>query len=122
MRLTIAALAITLSLSVTAFAHGNEQHVMGKVTQISSNSITVETTEKKSVTFEVSDQTSFQKSGSAATLKDLKIGDKVVIHAAKQGEKLVAHEVRFGATKKPHPITHTNRSQPSTPGYLTNLI
>jgi len=30
-------------------------------------------------------------------LSDLKVGDRVVIHAKKNGEKLEAHTVRFGA-------------------------
>jgi hypothetical protein len=82
-----------------ALAHGNEKHVMGKVTSISDSSITVETTTKKSVAVEVSDKTKFDKSGSPATLKDLKVGDKVVIHADVSGTKLVANEVHFGAMK-----------------------
>jgi hypothetical protein len=82
-----------------ALAHGNEKHVMGKVTGISDSSITVETTAKKSVTVEVSDKTKFEKSGAAAALKDLKVGDKVVIHARVSGNKLVANEINFGAMK-----------------------
>ena len=35
-----------------------------------------------------------------ATLKDLKVGEKVVIHAGAAGDKLVANEVQFGAKKK----------------------
>jgi len=81
------------------FAHGKERHVMGKVTDVSDNSITLETTSKQSVTVEVNDQTKFERSGAAATLKDLKVGDKVVIHADPSGNKLIAHEVRFGMTK-----------------------
>jgi len=96
----IAAAAILLfALSVMVLAHGNEKHVMGKVTSISDKSITVETTSKQSVTIELSEQTKFEKSGSPATLNDLKVGDKVVIHADASGSKLVAHEVRFGTMK-----------------------
>jgi hypothetical protein len=47
----------------------------------------------------VSDKTKFEKSGAAATLKDLKVGDKVVIHAGVSDTKLVANEVHFGAMK-----------------------
>jgi arginine utilization protein RocB len=83
-----------------ALAHGKEKHVMGTVTNISENSITVETTEKKSVNVDVSNKTKFEKSGSPANLKDLKVGDKVVIHADVSGEKLVANEVRFGTKVK----------------------
>jgi len=73
---------------------------MGTVTSISVNSITVETTSKKTVTVSLSAATNFQKSGSPAALKDLKVGDKVVIHATGPEEKLVATEVRFGTMSK----------------------
>jgi hypothetical protein len=99
MKRIVAVVTLLFALSLMALAHGNEKHVMGKVTGISDSSITVETTAKKSVTVEVSDKTKFEKSGAAATLKDLKIGDKVVIHADVSGGKLVANEVRFGAMK-----------------------
>ena len=99
MKRTVAVFALALALSAIAFAHGNEKHVMGTVTSISDSSITVETTAKNSVTVEVSDKTKFEKSGVAATLKDLKVDDKVVIHAGVSGGKLVANEVHFGAMK-----------------------
>lgn len=48
---------------------------------------------------DVNDKTKFAKSGAAATLKGLKVGDKVVVHAGVSGDKLVANEVRSGAMK-----------------------
>jgi hypothetical protein len=102
MKRTIAALvAILFAFSLMALAHGKEKHVMGTVTSVSKNSIVVETTAKKSVTVEVTDKTKFEKSGSPATLKNLKVGDKVVIHADVSGDKLFATEVHFGAKAKP---------------------
>jgi ribosome maturation factor RimP len=69
MKRAVTVIALLLAFSVMALAHGNEKHVMGKVSSISENSITVETASKQSVTVEVSDKTKFEKSGSAATLK-----------------------------------------------------
>ena len=100
MKRAVAVVAFLLTLSLMALAHGNEKHVMGKVTSISENSITVETASKQSVTVEVSDKTKFEKSGAAATLKDLKVGDRVVIHASPSGDKLMANDVRFGVKGK----------------------
>ena len=37
-------------------------------------------------------------------MEDLKVGDKVVIHADASGDKLVANEVHFGAVKKMQPM------------------
>lgn len=73
---------------------------MGTVTSISDTSITVETTSKKTVTVTLRIATKFQKSGSPAALKDLKVGDRVVIHATGPEDKLVASEVRFGTMSK----------------------
>lgn len=99
MKRTVAVAALLFALSVTVLAHGKEKHVMGKVTSTADSSITVETASKQSVTVEVNDKTKFEKSGSPATLKDLKVGDKVVIHADVSGDKLVANEVHFGTMK-----------------------
>lgn len=63
MRRAIRTLAMALLFSAFAWAHGNDQHVMGKVTKISDNSITVQTSAKQTVRVVVSDQTKFEKSG-----------------------------------------------------------
>ena len=57
MNRAIAVVTWYFALSVLALAHGNEKHLMGKVTSISDNSITVETTSKQSVTVELAEQT-----------------------------------------------------------------
>ena len=101
MRRATAVMTLMFTLTLMAFAHGKEKHVMGTVTSVSENSIVVETTANKSVAVEVKDKTKFEKSGSPATLKNLKVGDKVVIHADVSGDKLVATEVHFGAKAKP---------------------
>jgi hypothetical protein len=44
--------------------------------------------------------TKFVKSGVPASITDLNVGDRVVIHAGKMDDKLMAHEVRFGPTEK----------------------
>jgi len=84
----------------TALAHGNEQHIMGKVIAMTDSSITVQTKAKDSVTVYSMAETKFEKSGTAASMKDLKVGDRVVIHARKMGDKLMANEVQFGVVAK----------------------
>ena len=91
--------AISISLlyfATFAFAHGNEQHVMGTVTEVTDNSITVETKDHHKVTVSVVAETKFARGTSEATLKDVKVGDRVVIHAVKQEQQLQAHTVRIG--------------------------
>jgi preprotein translocase subunit YajC len=99
MKRIVAVVTLLFALSLMAIAHGNEKHVTGTVTSISDSSITVETTAKQSVTVGLNDKTKFEKSGSPATSRDLKVGDKVVIHAGVSGTKLVANEVHFGTQK-----------------------
>jgi len=82
-----------------AFAHGNEQHIMGTVKNISKISITVQTTNNETQEVAITDTTTFENAGAPAKVNDLKVGDRVVIHAVKEGNKLVAHTVRFGARK-----------------------
>ena len=91
----LAVLAV-VSLATVAFAHGTDKHVLGTVTKITDTEITVETQTKEMQVVKIAPDTSFVKSGASATLKDLKVGDRVVIHAKPVGNDLVAHEVRFG--------------------------
>ena len=92
----IIALLAIISLATVAFAHGTDKHVLGTVTKITDTDITVETQAKEVQIVKIAPDTSFVKSGAIATLKDLKVGDRVVIHAKPVGSDLIAHEVRFG--------------------------
>jgi hypothetical protein len=85
-------------LAPATFAHGTEKHVLGTVTKITDTEITVETQDKQLTVVKIAPETSFVKSGATANLKDLKVGDRVVIHAKPVGSELIAHEVRFGKT------------------------
>ena len=97
-------LLASIFLAGVAYAHGDEQHVMGTVTKITETTITVEVApkqgeiQKTSVTVNVVSSTKFEKMDAAATIKDLKVGDRVVVHAAKKGEQLEAHTVKIGMT------------------------
>ncbi|PYU25085.1 MAG: hypothetical protein DMG30_06625 [Acidobacteria bacterium] len=85
-------------ITAAAFAHGDEQHVIGTVATVTKDSITVKTTANTLVTVAVVPQTTFSKNKSAAKLSDLNVGDRVVIHAKEPTEgKLVADTVQFSA-------------------------
>ena len=81
--------------SVLLHAHGGMIHVMGTVTGITDNSVTVETTDKKSVEVQFVDTTTFLNGSKPANRTDVKVGDRVVIHAVKVKDSLQAHEVHF---------------------------
>jgi uncharacterized protein DUF5666 len=96
MKRKILLVAMVVLAAGAAFAHGNEQHVRGEVTAITDSSITVQTKAKDPVTVYTMAETKYEKSGTAASMKDLKVGDRVIIHAEKMGDKLMANEVHFG--------------------------
>ncbi len=96
-------LFLIMALTLTAFAHGGGEHIKGKVTAIGENSITIETPAKEAKTVGFDATTKFEKSGVAATVKDLKVGDRVVIDIHEMGDMLHAAVVRFGAPQKVAP-------------------
>jgi Cu/Ag efflux protein CusF len=98
--------AITLCLSLVLFAaaamaHGGEEHLMGTVTRVTDKSITIEDKDKKATEVSITADTKCVKGDAAATLKDVKPGDRIVIHAKKSGGKLVATMVRIGVAGAP---------------------
>ena len=91
-----AALAASLSLGLLV-AHNGEEHVTGTVAKISENSVTVNTTQGKTVEVALEAKTAFTKASQPLAKSDLKVGDRVVIHAAGEHDKLIAHTVQVGA-------------------------
>lgn len=89
---------ITLALLPTiAAAHGGEEHVIGTVTSISDTSVSVKTTAGKTVEVGFDAKTTFARAKQLIQKSDIKVGDRVVIHAMEMNEKLVAHTVEIGA-------------------------
>lgn len=103
MKRMLAVLFLTFALAGVLVAHEGMQHLLGIVKAITENSITVETAGKESklVAVSITPQTKFEKDGGPASLKDLKVGERVVVHAKENKEKkLEAAVVIFG---KPAP-------------------
>ena len=96
-RRSFIAVLLLVSCAALLHAHGGMIHVMGTVTAVTDNSVTVETTDKKTVEIEFTDTTTFMNGSKPGNRKELKVGDRVVIHAAKVKESLQAHEVRFSS-------------------------
>jgi len=107
----ILALFAIVSIATVAFAHGTDKHVLGTVTKITDTEITVETQTKDVQVVKIAPDTSFVKSGASASLKDLKVGDRIVIHAKPVGNDLIAHEVRFGKQAPAAPGSSTAKPQ-----------
>jgi hypothetical protein len=96
MKWLILLVAIVTLAAGPAFAHGNEQHVIGTVSKVTESTITVTTTDGKSVEVALTPQTTFTKQDKTVSVKEIKAGARVVIHAKKNGEKLEATSVQLG--------------------------
>jgi hypothetical protein len=99
-KIRIVTVCTVLIFSTLVFAHGNEQHVMGTVVNIEAGSISVKTTAGDVKTVMVIAETKFVKGSSPVTQQDLKVGDRVVIHAKPEGSMLHATEVKIGPDVK----------------------
>lgn len=94
------AVVLTLAMSASiAYAHGGMIHVMGTVSAKTDSSITVTTKDGKTQNVVLTGETKFARMDTAITLKDVRLGDHVVIHATKKGNQLIAVEVKVGAAK-----------------------
>jgi hypothetical protein len=93
------AVAALMAGSVAAFAHNGVEHVMGTVSTVTSNSIMVETVTHTTVTVMVDPSTTFSHRDMKASLKDLKVGERVVINAREGADKkLQGISVKWGPT------------------------
>ena len=82
MKRQLSILIAILVVTSVAFAHGSEQHIMGTVTAVTKSAISVETIDHQKVTVSVIGETKFVDGTSSATVKDVKVGERVVIHDA----------------------------------------
>jgi hypothetical protein len=98
LKIQIALLAVlSLALLPTiAAAHGGEEHVIGTVTKVSDTSVTVKTTTGKAVEVGFDAKTTYTRAKQPIQKADIKVGDRIVIHAVEVNEKLVAHTVEIG--------------------------
>src|SRR5258708_37452149 len=101
-RSVIALLALMLGPAI-AFAHNGIEHVMGTVTAVTDTSVTVDTTKHTSVTVLLDASTTFSNNDAPASLKSLKVGQRVEINAQENTEKkIVGLSVKCGAKATAH--------------------
>lgn len=83
--------------SVVASAHGDAVKTAGTVKQINGQAVTIQPAAKgaKALTFVVAEWTEIDKAGDVAALKDLKVGDRIVVEIPK-GKK-EAESINIGA-------------------------
>jgi hypothetical protein len=94
--IVISAAGFALLFSALAFAHGGMDHVMGTVTAVTDHSVSVKVSDGTVTTVEFDGETKFVKGDAPATVKDVQVGSRVVIHAHKHDNSLHAAEVKIG--------------------------
>lgn len=117
-RLLVLGLLIGLASGV-GLAHGNKVHVRGTIEKINADSLQVKTPDGKSVEVKLAASTIYLlhtneniangKAGvrklsgedEPANVKNLAVGDLVVIHATPKGSALEADEIKFSRPPKP---------------------
>ena len=95
--IAVAVLVFGLAAGLPVFAHGNNVHVRGVVTQVSAQSITVQLPDNTTKTLTLTAKTAFLRSGKPAAMTDVKVGDRVVIDVPKDSKEAV--EVTIGTAK-----------------------
>ncbi len=92
----LATLLVFVLISAAAWAHNGMDHVIGTVSKLTETTITVvQEKDHKAVEVVTVQDTTYEKDKKPAHRGDLKVGDRVVIHAMKMSGHLQAHEVQF---------------------------
>jgi len=91
----IIAFVVVFALSTVTFcfAHGGNEHVRGTVTQVSANSITVQTADKKAHTLTLTGKTAFKQGAKTVRQADLKVGDRVVVDVPEKTTEAVLVQI-----------------------------
>jgi hypothetical protein len=96
MKPKLAILIVLAFVATAAPAHNGMDHVIGIVSKLTETTITV-AQQKDHTPVEVmtTKDTIYERGNIPAHRADLKLGDRVVIHAVKVNGRLQAHEVQF---------------------------
>jgi type 1 fimbria pilin len=92
----LAALAFTVFASAAPLAHpGHEHKLMGTITAINGNKVSIKTTEGKDVTFQVVPTTDFKRGKQKGAQSELKVGLRVVVTVGDGKEPFKAKDVEY---------------------------
>ena len=94
---------LTVLLSIGAFssvqAHGSGHHVMGTVSAVDASHVEVKTNEGKVVSARLDKETKYFRGNAPATLADVKIGMRIVLHLTGDEDNPTVREARLPAKK-----------------------
>ena len=96
--LILAAVILAVLAPAATFAHpGHEHKLMGTITTIDGNKVSMKTTEGKDATFAVTPLTTFKNGKGKGAQSDLKVGLRIVVNAGDGAEPMKAKEVQYTA-------------------------
>ena len=94
--LILAAFVLAVLAPAATLAHpGHEHKLMGTITAIAGNKVSMKTTEGKDVTFAVIPTTSFKSGKGKGAQSDLKVGLRIMVNAGDGAEPMKAKEVQY---------------------------
>lgn len=96
--LAVAVAAATLTFT-PARAHDGMEDVTGVIQTVTSDSVSVKTTKGKTVAVKLDAKTEYTRGKAQAKAADLKVGDRVVVHAKELNKALTAHLVQLSTAK-----------------------
>src|SRR5215813_3170110 len=107
-KLTVCGLAV-LFFGSLLFAHGNATHLMGTVTAVGKDTVTIQDKDGKSVVVMLEKTTKYFKNKKAATIADMTVGTRVVIDAQmdQKTKMYTAEEIQVTATDTSTPSAKT---------------
>ena len=85
--------------SVSLWAHGNNDHILGTVTETTDTNIVVKTPKGNSVSISIESETSFQQNGISTKVARPQVGDRLAADVSKHGDHIVGKLIRFSTAK-----------------------
>ena len=113
-KLLATAMMTILMSAVALFAHGDAEHVMGTISAIQGEHVTVKLQDGKTQIVMLDKSTKYFSGEKKAKKEDVKVGARVVIDAKMDTKvkMLVASEVRLGVTdNKNQPANHDDQKK-----------
>jgi len=90
---------ILLAITTQAIAHGGFEHVIGTITAVQGNTVTVKTA-KGDVNVTLTPKTEITKDGRKLEPADLKPGTRVVVDIPEGSKDKAAHSIKVGVSGK----------------------
>src|SRR5262245_13107823 len=99
-KLTICAVTAVLSVGLL-LAHGNATHLMGTVTAVGTDTVTIQDKDGKSIVVKLEKDTKYFRNKKPVTVGDMKVGTRVVIDAEmdQKTKMYAAEEIQLGAAE-----------------------